>query len=124
MLRRLLLQSSKDAADGTRPLPWLTRTLAYDNTVYWFSSGNQRSMRHTKILSFCPGANFNGKPQPFVVRVGEVTSPLCISILLSIANPRVFHNAIHTGSDSTKEFGLRTFPKPVLQQMEAAPGAV
>jgi hypothetical protein len=32
----------------------------------------------------------------------------------------MFHNALHTGSDSNKEFGLHTFPKYVLQQAEEA----
>ena len=44
------------------------------------------------------------------------------NLLLSIANPRVYHNVIHSGSDSTKEFGLHTFPKSVLHQLAAAPG--
>jgi hypothetical protein len=47
---------------------------------------------------------------------------MCSSLLLSIANPRVFHIALHTGSDSTKEFGFHTFPKSVLQHMETVPG--
>ena len=58
-----------------------------------------------------------------------MTFPLCTSILFideekdgaaqgkvsHIANPRVFHSAIHTGSDSAKEFGLRIFQKSFLQ---------
>ncbi len=121
-LCRLLIQSLEDAADGSRPLPWLTPTITHeDNTVDWISSGNKRSIMHNKTLSFCPGAMLDGKPQPFVVGAGEVTSPLCASLTLSIAKPRVFHNAIHTGSVSTKDFGLYTFPKSVFQHMEAAP---
>ena len=46
----------------------------------------------------------------------------CNNLLLSIANPRVYHNVLHTGSDSSKEFGLHTFPRSVLQQLAAAPG--
>ena len=56
-----------------------------------------------------------------MVGAGAVNSPFCKSILLSIANPRVYHSALHTGSDAHKEFGQRTFPKSVLIQMEAAP---
>jgi hypothetical protein len=50
----------------------------------------------------------------------EITSPLCTFILVSIANPRVFHNALLMGYDSNKEYGLHTFPKYVLQQLEEA----
>jgi hypothetical protein len=84
-----------------------------DNTVALSSAGNLRSLRHNKTLSFCPGAILDGKPQLFVVGAGEVTSPLCTS-LLAIANHRVFHIVLHTGSDSTKEFGLQTFPESVF----------
>ena len=49
-------------------------------------------------------------------------SYLCRNLLLSIAKPRVYHNALHSGSDSSKEFGLHTFPKSVLQQLAAALG--
>ena len=52
-LRRLLLQSPVDVTDGARPLPWLTPTLTHANsTVDWLSSGNKRSIRHNKTLSF------------------------------------------------------------------------
>jgi hypothetical protein len=34
---------------------------------------------------------------------GSSNSPLCHTILLSIVNPRVYHNSVmHTGSDSNK----------------------
>ncbi len=46
----------------------------------------------------------------------------CHNLLLSIANPRVYHIVLHSGSDSSKEFGLHTFPKSVFQQVAAAPG--
>jgi hypothetical protein len=58
-----------------------------------------------------------------VVGAGEVTSPLCSSLTLSLACPRVFHSAIHSGSNSQRDFGLHTFPKSVLAQLEAAPSA-
>ncbi len=52
---------------------------------------------------------------------GAKQSYLCHNLFLSIANPRVCHNVLHSGSDSTKEFGLHTFPESVLQQLTAAP---
>jgi hypothetical protein len=55
---------------------------------------------------------------------GAANSPLCNSLLLSIANHRVFHNALHTGFDSNKEFRLHTFPKSILQQLEEAPDTI
>jgi hypothetical protein len=73
-----------------------------------------RTLHHNKTLSFCPGAIINGIPQSFVVGAGEVTSPLYSSISLSIATPRVFHIALHTSSNSAKDFGLHTFPKSAI----------
>jgi hypothetical protein len=49
-----------------------------------------------------------------------VNSPFCRFIILSIANPRVYHNALHTGSASNKKFGPHTFPKSVLHQLATA----
>jgi hypothetical protein len=80
-----------------------------------------RSIKHNKTLSFCPGAIIDGIPHPYVVGAGEVTSPLCTSLSLSIACPIVFHIALHTGSNSARGIGLHTFPKSVLQQLEAEP---
>ncbi len=51
---------------------------------------------------------------------GEVTSPLCSSLTPSLACPRVFHNALHTSSSSSRDYGLHTFPEHVLQQLETA----
>jgi len=48
---------------------------------------------------------------------------LCKGIYVSIANPRVFHRALHTGSDAGKEYGLHTFPRTVLRQMGACQSA-
>jgi len=79
-----------------------------------------RTLRHNKTFAFCPGAIIDGIPQPFVRGAGEVTSPLCSSISLSIATPKVFHNALYTGSSSAKNFGLHTFPKFVLFQLKTA----
>ncbi len=42
---------------------------------------------------------------------------------MSLASPRVFHSALHTGSNSQRGFGLHTFPKSVLEKLEAAPAA-
>ncbi len=33
----------------------------------------------------------------------------------------MYNGVLHSGSNSTKEFGLHTFPKSVLQQLAAAP---
>jgi hypothetical protein len=42
---------------------------------------------------------------------------------MSIACPRVFHSALHTGSNSLRDFGLHTFPKRVLEALEEASAA-
>ncbi len=47
-------------------------------------------------------------------------STLCRTILISIANPRVFHSALHTGSDTGREYGLHTFPRTILRQLESS----
>jgi len=75
-----------------------------------------------KNLSFCPRAIIVGEPQPYVVGSGSSHTHMCHNLLLSIANPRVFHGALHSGSDSHEEFGPHTFPKSVLQQLAAALG--
>ena len=46
-------------------------------------------------------------------------SALCRSILVSIASPGVFHSVMHTGSDTGKGYGLHTFPRAILKQLEA-----
>ena len=40
-----------------------------------------------------------------------------------IACPRLFHSALHTGSNSLRDFGLHTFLKRVLEQLEGTEGA-
>jgi hypothetical protein len=72
-------------------------------------------------MAFCLGAIIDGNVHPFVVGTGAINSPLCQSIIVSIANPRVYHNALHSGSDSTREFGLHIFPKSVLRLSETNP---
>jgi hypothetical protein len=114
-LRLLLLHSADYSADGFMSLPWLAPSFtSVEDTVSWSSSVDVHAIRHNKTLSFCPGAIIAGTPQLFVVSAGDITSPLCTSLLLSITNPRVFHTAIHTGSSSNKDFGLHTFPKSVF----------
>ena len=49
-----------------------------------------------------------------------MTSPLCSSLTLFITCLRVFHSALHIGSNSARDFGLHTFSKFVLQQLETA----
>ena len=121
-LRRLLSSAKECPNEEARPLPWLTPSLILKGSALaWLSAGNTRTLRPKKNLSFCPGAIINGEPQSFVVGSGAKQS-YCVNLLLSIANPRVYHNVLHSGSDSTKEFGPHTFPKSVLQQMDVAPG--
>jgi hypothetical protein len=58
---------------------------------------------------------FDGSIQSCVVVAGSMNSPFCHSVILfSITNPRVYHSALHTGSDSIKDFGLHIFPKSFL----------
>ena len=91
--------------------------------IAWTSTGNRRSIGHNASLSFCPGAVIHGALQPYLVGAGEGTSPLCSSLVMSIACPRVFHSALHTGSNSLRDFGLHTFPKRVLEALEEASAA-
>jgi len=51
------------------------------------------------------------------------SSRLCTFIYVSIANPRVFHLALNTGSDTGKEYGLHTFPRNIIRQLEACADA-
>ena len=60
-----------------------------------------------------------GVVKPYLVGTMALNSALCRSILVSIANPRVFHSALHTGSDTGKDYGLHTFPRVILRQLEA-----
>ena len=112
----------EDPAEGARPLPVLTpKLIPYRLTLTWLSAGNTRTlMSPNKKLFFCPGAIIEGEPQPFVVGSGTMHTHLCQKLLLSIASPRVYHSALHSGSDSLKEFGLHTFLKSVRRQLVAA----
>ena len=60
-----------------------------------------------------------GVVKPCLVGAMAPDSALCRSILVSIANPRVFHSAMHTVSDTGKEYGLHTFPGAILRKLEA-----
>jgi len=123
-LSMMLHHTPIDPADGHHPLPWLTPSLTHtEGTISWTALGNVRLKRHNITPSFCQGANINGTPQPYVIGAGDVAYPLCSSLTLSIACPRVVHIALHTGSNSAKDFGLHTFPKYVLQQLETAQDA-
>jgi len=95
MLRLLLSTMKEDPAEGTRPLPWLSLTLVLEgHTLTWTSAKNVRTLCPTKYLSLCPGAIVNGEPQPFVVESGAMHIHLCLYLLLSIANPRMYHSAL------------------------------
>ena len=113
-----LTKVTEDAAKGERPLPWLTPELIVEGaSLTWTSSGNSGTVRRNKTISCCPSAIIAGIPHPYVVGPGSGNSPTCRSILVSIANPAVYHKVLHSGSDSNKEFGLHVFPKYVLQQV-------
>ena len=121
-LRRLLSSAKEDPAEGARPLPWLTPKLVPEViTLTWISTGNTWTLCPNRNLSFCPGAIIDGESQPFVVASGDMHAHLCQTLLLSIADPRVCHSALHSGSDSLNEFGLNTFPMSALQQLVVAP---
>ena len=60
----------------------------------------------------------DGHVRPHLVGAMAPNSPLCRSILVSIADPSVFHSALHICSDTGKELGLHTFPRSILIQLE------
>ncbi len=53
-------------------------------------------------MAFCIGPVMDGEVKPYLVGSIAPISGLYCSIFLSIANPRVFHTALHTGSDTGK----------------------
>ncbi len=57
----------------------------------------------------------DGVDKPYLVGTMAHNSALCHSILVSIANPRVFHSALHTCLDTGKEYDLYTFPWAILR---------
>jgi len=76
-------------------------------------------VKTNRTLAFCPRSVLAGVVKPYLVGTMAPNSALCRSILVSIANPRVFHSALHTGSDTGKEYGLHTFPRAIFRQLEA-----
>ena len=76
-------------------------------------------MKANRTLAFCRGSVLNGQVKPYLVGDMTPNSPLCRSILVSIANPGVFHSALHTGSSTEKKNGLHTYPRSFLRQLES-----
>ena len=56
-----------------------------------------------RTMSFCPWSVLNGVVKPYFAGTMAPNSALCRSILVSIANPRVFHSALHLGSKKKKK---------------------
>jgi hypothetical protein len=76
-------------------------------------------VKTNRTLAFCPRSVLAGVVKPYLVGTMAPNSALCRSILVSIANPRVFHSAMHTGSDIGKKYGLHTLPRAILRQLES-----
>ena len=123
-LHALLRKTPEDDQGGHRPLPWLLPSLTERVAeITWVSANNNITIKHNRTLAFCPGSILGGEVKPFLVGAMSPSSSLCRTILLSIANPRVFHSVLHTGSDTGKEYGLHTFPRNILRQLEKSPTA-
>jgi len=69
-------------------------------------------------LAFFPRSVLDGQVKPYLVVAMAPNSSICRSILVSIANPRVSHSTLYTSYDAGKEFGLHTFPRSILIQLE------
>jgi hypothetical protein len=87
--------------------------------VTWKSASHDLTVKANRTLAFCPGSVLAGVVKPYPVGTMAPNSALYRSILVSIANPRVFHSALHTGSDTGKEYCLHTFPRAILRQLDA-----
>ena len=124
-LERLLDLSPDNAENGLRPLPWLTPSISErEIPIKLNSAGNALQATFNNFLSVYPGSIMEGEIQPYLVGYGPTISRFCQMILVSIANPRVFHLALHTGLDSNnREFGLQTFSRAVLHMLTARPMA-
>jgi len=123
-LQALVNRAPKDDNNGTRDLPWLTPTLTpKGKRIRWTSSANALAVTTNTTLLFCPGSILNCEVQSFLAGPTLPNSRFCTSIYFSIANPWVFHLALHTGSDTGKEFGLHTLPRTILRQLEACEDA-
>ena len=85
----------EDLTEGARPLPWLTPTLVPEGlTLTWTSAGNAKSYVRTET-------SLSARELLLAENWARHTH-LCHNLLLSIANPRVYHSALHSGSDSHK----------------------
>ena len=115
-LAALLRKAPEDTLEGFRPPPWLFPSLTKGNaTTSWKSASNALVVKTNRTLAFCPGSVLDGVVKSYLVGAMDPNSALCRSILVSIANPRVFHSALHTGSDTGKEYGLHSFPRAILR---------
>ena len=108
-----------DDNHGTRGPPWITPTpVPQGEGLQWTSASNTLRITANTTLSFCPGSILEGEVQPYFIGPTLPNSNLCTAIYISLANPRVFHMALHTGSDTGKEFGMHTFPRAIVRQLE------
>ena len=113
-----------DSYETARSLPWLTPSLTERVDVITYKSANNTlTVQTNRSLSFCPGSVLDGVVQPYMVGAMAPNSGLTKMITISITNPRVFHLALHTGSDTGKEYGLHTFPRSILRQLAESPKA-
>ena len=100
-LTALLRKAPEDSLEGFRPPPWLLPSLTEGNaTTSWKSASNALVVKTNFTLAFRPGSVIDGVVKPYQVGTMDSNSALCRSILVSIANLRVFHSAIHTGFDT------------------------
>jgi len=119
-LSALLRKSPEDTLEGLRPPPWPLPSFTERNaTVTWKSASHDLTVKTNRILALCPRSVLAGVVKPYMVSTMAPSSALCRSILISIANLRVFHSALHTGSDTWKEYGMHTFPLAILKQLAA-----
>ena len=108
-----------DSFESSRPLPWLTPSLTERVAeISYKSANNTLTIKPNRSLSFCPGSVLDGVVQPYLVGTMAPNSGLTLMISISINNPRVFHLALHTCSETGKEFGMHTFPRSILRQLE------
>ncbi len=92
-----------DDNQGTRGLPWITPSpTPPGESILWTSASNTLSIAENTTLSFCPGSVLIGEVQPFFIGSTLPNSNLCTTIYVSLAKPRVFHMALHIGSDTGK----------------------
>jgi len=78
----------------------------------WTPVANNLSVTENSFMSFFPGSVLIGTVQPYMVGTMAPNSHLHMSILISIASPKVFHLTLHTGSHTEKTYRLQTFPGP------------